>query len=93
MTMDKATPDHNDLILNPVKHFTSPSDILLDDRLSVEQKRESLAAWESDARQLAIANEEGMTGGEPSRLDDVKQAQAKLPGEATSPAASPTKAG
>jgi hypothetical protein len=60
--------------------------------LSREQKKMALGRWEEDARRLLVAEEEGMTGGERSRLSEVLEAKAKLglPGDRT---AGPTKTG
>ena len=64
-----------------------------DGSLSVKQKKDALTEWEQDAVRLSAASNEGMSGGEPSRLDEVKDAQSKLPGKAVKRPSSPTKAG
>ena len=78
---------------NPIGNFASPADVVKDDALSVKQKKDVLKEWEQDAVRLSVATEEGMSGDEPSRLDEVKDAQSKLPGKAAKRPSSPTKAG
>jgi hypothetical protein len=81
-----------ELVANPSAHFDGPHDILEHLGLSDEQKKMVLDAWEEDARRLSIATEEGMTGGEPSRVAEVLEAKAELGLEDKRPS-SPTKAG
>ena len=91
--MTEAKPKITEIVANPAAHFPAPSDVARDDRLSLTQKHAALATWEQDARQLAVATEEGMSGGEPARLDEVKVAQADLPGKTPAAARSPAKTG
>ncbi len=91
--MSTTKPKINDVIDNPTAHFSSPAEVVGDSRLSVQQKHAALTAWEHDAVRLAVASEEGMTGGEPARLDEVKAAQAALPGKPQLTPPSPSKAG
>jgi hypothetical protein len=46
--------------------------------LSPEDKETILATWEEDAKHLAVAEGEGMTGGEPNRLSEVADAKREL---------------
>jgi len=64
-----------------------------DDALTAKQKQDALTAWEQDTVRLSVATEEGMSGGEPSRLDEVMDAQSELPQTTSKPRSSPTKAG
>ena len=80
-------------LANPEAHFPSPAAVAEDAKLSTGQKRAALAIWEQDARQLAVATEEGMAGGQPARLDEVKAAQGSLPGLETAAPSSPAKTG
>ena len=80
-------------LADPEAHFPSPADVAADGRLSTGQKRAALATWEQDALQLAVATEEGMSGGKPARLDEVKAAQDALPGRKTDTPSSPAKTG
>jgi hypothetical protein len=49
---------------NPATVFEKPSDVVNDSKLSNEEKRKALDAWEQDARQLMTASNEGMPGRE-----------------------------
>jgi len=91
MPDNKITPKQK--VEDPVGNFGSPADVVKDDALTAKQKQDALAAWEQDAVRLSVATEEGMSGGEPSRLDEVMDAQAELPGKTTKRPSSPTKAG
>jgi hypothetical protein len=62
----------------PTKEFDRPADVVRAAHLSREQKIAVLRQWELDARLLQTASEEGMSGGEPNLLADVKQALAAL---------------
>ena len=79
-------------IANPSAHFDAPSEVLAHPDLSDKQKKGILDAWEEDARRLSVATEEGMTGGEPSRITEISEAKAEL-GLADNRNQSPTKAG
>jgi hypothetical protein len=81
-----------ELVANPSAHFEGPHDILTHPELSDAQKKKVLDAWEEDARRLSVATEEGMTGGEPSRIAEVSEAKAELGMEDKRPS-SPTKSG
>ena len=87
----KITPKQK--VEDPVGNFASPADIVKDQELSAKQKQDALTAWEQDSVRLSVATEEGMSGGEPSRLDEVMDAQAELPEKAVKRPSSPTKAG
>ena len=66
-------------VIEPSSVYETPEDVLADSRLDDTQKRRVLESWEQDARELAVAEEENMAGGEPNRLSDVLEALAKLP--------------
>jgi hypothetical protein len=55
-----------------------PREVLIDPALSKEQKMEALDALEQDASQLSVASAEGTTGGEPTKLHDVPDANDSL---------------
>jgi len=59
---------------DPASHFKKPSEVVQDDELSHQEKKEALNTWEQDARQLATASNEGMAAGEEGR----KESDAKL---------------
>ncbi len=59
----------------PHAHFVSAHDVVVDPVLSKDQKIEALDHLEQDARQLAIASSEGMSGGEETGLQEVLHAK------------------
>jgi hypothetical protein len=65
-------------VQKPSMHFDEPHEVLLDTTLSRAQKLSALSTLEQDARQLAAASSEGMTGGERSKLQEVLSAQNML---------------
>lgn len=58
-------------VLSPKDTFGAPERVLADPRLDREGKRTILQSWEQDERELAVAEEEGMMGGERSMLQRV----------------------
>jgi hypothetical protein len=62
----------------PHDHFDDPQQVVADPALSKQDKVEALETLEQDARLLATATEEGMTGGEQSSLRDVLGAKKTL---------------
>jgi hypothetical protein len=65
-------------LADPASVFEQPKDVLAYPGLSREQRLALLEQWERDARNLAVAEEEGMTGGEESLLSRVQHALAAL---------------
>lgn len=65
-------------IEDPTKIYARPEEVVNDPRLSFEEKVAVLDSWAHLAGALAVATEEGMTGGEPSRLTEVAEARARL---------------
>lgn len=76
-------------LLNPAAVFRSPEQVEHDPTLSREDKLAILESWEEDARELAVAEEENMGGGEPSRLAEVAAARARVEDGSASPPAMP----
>lgn len=76
-------------MLDPASIFAHPEDVLIDTRLSEEQKIETLRRWEYNVSEEAVALEEGMPGHETGLLRRVLIALGKLTGpldlENTSP--------
>jgi hypothetical protein len=74
------------ILVNPASEYTLPSEVLTDERLSRDDKRHVLEEWEQDAASLSEAGSEGMAGGEPNMLREVRRARlvldAATPGEA-----------
>ena len=66
---------------NPASHFTKPSEVANDRKLSHGDKEDALNTWEQDARQLLMASNEGMTASDEGNtrdgvhLDDVVRAK------------------
>ena len=74
-------PNHSDAeekLVKPSTHFDKPQKVVCDDTLSLDQKSEVLDTMEQDARQMALAEAEGMGGGEPNKLNDVMEAKTEL---------------
>ena len=59
-------------------NFDAPIEVVADPSLSKQEKAETLEDLEQDARQLAIASGEGMSGGEPTALAEVLHAKEAL---------------
>jgi CBS domain-containing protein len=78
-------------LLDPASVFGSPEEVEHDDTLSKEEKLAILGSWEEDAHELAVAEDENMSGGEPSRLEEVVAARARLTGTAEPASAEPGK--
>ncbi len=78
--------------VTPTKEFDRPADVLRAAHLSRDQKIAVLKQWELDARLLQTATEEGMGGGEPNLLDEVKKALTALDADKTD-SQGPTKTG
>ena len=73
--------DLEQAMLDPGSVFASP-EALRDQRgLTREQKIEILRRWAYDARQLSVAEEEGMMGGEPSSLAEILSVLGPLAGD------------
>lgn len=65
-------------LVSPTAIFDLPSEVVADTYLTTRQKIEILKRWALDARQLQIATEENMSGGEPALLDEVNEALSAL---------------
>jgi len=76
---------------SPTSVFKVPGEVLEAAFLTEVQKRDVLARWEADARELQVAAEEGMDGGEPDMLRQVRNALRRI-GDAPTDSA-PTKQG
>ena len=62
----------------PSSHFDEPQDVVEDSSLSQAGKVAALEVLEQDARQLAEATSEGMSGGERNKLHEVLIAKKTL---------------
>ena len=66
-------------VTRPWSIYKTPEAVLADRRLDPAQKRRILESWERDSRELAVAEEENMGGGEPDMLGRVLEALSTLP--------------
>jgi len=78
MSAETSQISLKEMLANPSKAFSHPSQVVSAEQLSHGDKVKVLKQWELDARLLQVASEEGMSGGEASMLADVKQAQDEL---------------
>ncbi len=70
MTVDPTEFSH--IMTDPSAAFQAPEDILLDARLSREQKIAVLKQWAFDAREIEVAEDENMrTEAKPTILHQV----------------------
>lgn len=69
-------------LVTPDGHYEKPDDVLKDLTLSEGEKVKALDNWELTGRQLEVAADEGMGGGEPSRTDEVGKAKNKIDAKA-----------
>lgn len=66
------------ILIDPSAIYDEPADVVRDARLSDADKRRILEAWQIDARELQVAEEEGMAGGEPNMMVRVHDALVQL---------------
>jgi hypothetical protein len=78
---------------DPAGHFKDPQAVLRASGIDREDKLRLLEEWERDARALAVAEEEGLSEGEPSMLARVREARLSLTGGAPAKTGSTTKHG
>jgi hypothetical protein len=80
---------------DPSAIFTKPQEVVETNDLSREQKIEILRRWEYDARELQVADEEGMAPADPQPviLDAVLNALRSLGARADIEGSAPTKQG
>jgi hypothetical protein len=76
--MTKELFDLEKALNDPAAMFDEPDDVINMSGISNKNKLKILEQWEHDARSLAVAEEEGMAGGEESMLGRVLNAIAKL---------------
>jgi hypothetical protein len=56
------TSKTKDKVENPEAHFAKPKQVVKDNVLSHDEKKNALNTWEQDERQLLTASNEGMSG-------------------------------
>lgn len=91
MSAHVSPTDLTRALLDPSGTFNSPEELLKSGALSKDRKLEILCLWAYDAAELAVAEEEGMGGGELSQLDAVMSALDGLTGGYDSERVAPTK--
>lgn len=77
----KSDDKYRSALMDPKAVFDTPQHVVDDSELDDAQRLEVLRRWEMDARELQVADEEGMSLGESSRLDEVRKAIATLKGK------------
>jgi hypothetical protein len=82
-------------VTNPSAIFDKPEEVVERNDLSREQKIEILRRWEYDARELQVADEEGMAPSDPQPviLDAILNALRSLGAPADVEHSAPTKQG
>ncbi len=78
-------------LLNPASSFRQPKDVIARTDLGRRQKIDILCRWAYDAVELAVAEEEGMGGGEASQLGAVIEALHNITGGFDTEHSAPTK--
>ena len=72
--MVEESLNYENCLADPKRVFGTPERVVEDARLDRRAKLEILRRWEQDARELLVAEEEAMSGGEPDMLDRVLKA-------------------
>jgi hypothetical protein len=87
--------DINKALTNPSLVFKRPHEVVENNDLSREQKIDVLRRWEYDARELQVADEEGMAPADPQPgvLDGILDALRSLGAPADVEHSAPTKQG
>ncbi|HUR28214.1 MAG TPA: hypothetical protein VM509_08500 [Planctomycetota bacterium] len=69
-----ATVPFEKMIADPEAVYDAPEEVVADERLSLQQRLEILQRWAHDADRLAVAESEGMGGGEPAMQNRALEA-------------------
>ena len=85
--------DFEQALLDPGAVFRTPEEVVMCEELTTDQRAEILCRWEYDARELDVAEEEGMSDGESSLLDRIAHALGALGYTAERDRPPPTKQG
>ncbi|MDX1431237.1 MAG: hypothetical protein R3286_02195 [Gammaproteobacteria bacterium] len=92
--MTHVRTDYEKAMLDPTSVFHHPAEIVARRDFSQRQKIEVLRSWEYDARELDVAEEENMGGGESGELlDQILEALRLLGAHPVDHAPAPTKHG
>ena len=87
----KASLDYEKALLDPASIFDGPEEVLEQSDLTKEQQIEILKRWAYDASEVAVAEEEGMTGDSPLILQRVMDALDKISDDSDIASTGPTK--
>ena len=88
-TVNKIDLDH--ALTSPTSVFRRPEDIVEHPTLTRAQKIDILRRWIYDATELAVAENEGMSGGEAAEIDVVMAALDRVAGGSGIEHTAPTK--
>jgi len=81
-------------LLDPSSVFASPQEVLINQELSREQKIQILKRWESDMREILVAEEENMQGKDVIiNYEHIREALHTLDAKITTEEIPPTKQG
>lgn len=78
----KGTKDFAAMMLSPYEYFSDPMAVAHSEGLTKEEKLSILKSMEEDSRELEIAAEESMGGGEQHSLGAVRKAMRAVDPEA-----------
>jgi pyridoxine/pyridoxamine 5'-phosphate oxidase len=71
-----------DILLDPGAHYATPAAVLADERLKQADRIQVLHRWEYDARQLMVAENEGMAMADVAELmEQIRDALEQLGAE------------
>lgn len=72
------TIDLKKALTNPTSVFREPHEVLEHHELTLDQKKQILSQWESDARVLLVAEDENMSGDRAAKLHRILEALKSL---------------
>lgn len=75
MTQVQTTFSIAEAIAHPSKVYDAPKDVVHDERLSKQQKMKVLESWETDQKQLLVADEENMPLQKPEASNPAEKLQ------------------
>lgn len=70
-----SKPKKPSKIDSPSRHYENPQEVVHDPALTNNQKNKALDTWQVDSEALQRAEDEGMAGGESTKLIDVLAAK------------------
>lgn len=85
--------DYHRALLDPPAVYAQPAQVLADTALTAVQKIEILRRWEYDAREISVAEDEGMPACDTDVLAQILQALETLVGDIDTDHTPPTKQG